>query len=80
MGDTYNVPTIAIMTPDERIDLSTDIVLIIDASDKYVKYQQAFSTEQASRLPEHRSWDHQIPLKPGAKPPNGPIYKMTYEE
>ena len=80
MGDAYSIPTIALMTPDERIDLSTDIVLIIDASDKYVKYQQAFSAEQASRLPEHRSWDHQIPLKPGTKPPNGPIYKMTYEE
>ena len=48
MGDAYRVPTIALMTPDERIDLSTDIILIINAADKYVKYLQAVSAEQAS--------------------------------
>ena len=56
------------------------ILLIIDASERYSRYAQCFSTEQAARLPEHKSWDHQIPLQdPNAKIPTGAIYKTTWE-
>ena len=57
------------------------ILLIIDASERYSCYTQCFSAEQADRLPEHKSWDHQIPLQDSnAKIPTGAIYKTTWEE
>ena len=31
-------------------------------------------------MPDHKPWDHEIPLIPGSKPPFGPIYKTTWEE
>ena len=56
-------------------------MLIIDASERYSRYVQVFSAEQAARLPEHKSWDHEIPLSdPNAKIPTGAIYKTTWEE
>ena len=58
-----------------------EILLIIDASKRYSRYAQCFSAEQAARLPEHKSWDHQIPLQdPNAKIPTGAICKTTWEE
>ena len=58
-----------------------EILLIIDASERYSRYAQYFSAEQAARLPEDRSWDHQIPLQDSnAKIPTGAIYKTTWEE
>ena len=58
-----------------------EILLIIDASKRYCRYAQCFCAEQAARLPEHKSWDHQIPLPdPNAKIPTGAIYKTILEE
>ena len=60
-----------------------DILLIFDAANRYSRYAQVFSKEQAARLPEHSQWDHQIPLKdPDAKISAGghTIYKTTWEE
>ena len=54
------------------------ILLIINASERYSRYTQCFYAKQAARLPEHKSWDHQIPLQdPDAKIPTGAIYKST---
>ena len=59
----------------------SEILLIIDASEGYFRYAECFSAQQAARLPEHKSWDHQIPLQdPNAKIPTGAIYKTTWEE
>ena len=58
-----------------------EILLIIDTSERYSCYAKCFSTEQAARLPEYKSWDHQIPLQdPNAKIPTGAIYKTSREE
>ena len=58
-----------------------EILLIIDASERYSRYAQCFSAKQAARLLEHKSWDYQIPLQdPNAKIPTGAIYKATWEE
>ena len=58
-----------------------EILLIIDASERYSRYAQWFSAEQAARLPEYKSWDHQIPLRDrNVKIPAGAIYKTTWEE
>ena len=57
------------------------ILLIIDTSERYSRYTQCFSAEQAARLSEHKSWNHQISLQdPNAKIPTGAIYKTTCEE
>ena len=54
------------------------IFLMIDASERYSRYAKCFPAEQAARLPEHKSWDHQIPLQvQNAKIPTGAIYKTT---
>ena len=57
------------------------ILLIIDVSERHSRYAQCFSAEQAARLLEHKSWDHQIPLQdPNAKIPAAAIYKTTWVE
>ena len=57
-----------------------EILLITDASERYSRDAQCFSAEQAARLPEHKSWDHQIPLQdPKTKMHTGSIYKTTWE-
>ena len=54
---------------------------MIDASERYSRNAQCFSADQAARLPEHQSWNHQIPLQdPNAKILTGAIYKNTWEE
>ena len=70
------IPEVLIMEEEPLED--AEILLIIDASERYSRYAQCFSTEQAARLPEHKSWDHQIPLQdPNAKIPTGAICKTT---
>ena len=54
------IPDVLIMEEEPLED--GEILLIIDASERYSRYAQCFSVEQAARLPEHKSWDHQIPL------------------
>jgi hypothetical protein len=48
---------------------------------KYEKYRHVFDKAKAERLPPHRpGLDHEILLKPGFKPPWGPIYNLSEEE
>ena len=54
------IPEVLIMEEEPLKDV--EILLIIDASELYSHYAQCFSTEQAARLPEHKSWNHQILL------------------
>ena len=56
--------------------------MILDVTSEYSKYLKVFSEEQANRMPPHRKWDHEIPLKdgPNTKIPPGVVYKMTREE
>ena len=70
------IPEVLIMEEEPLED--GEIFLIIDASELYSCYTQWFSVEQAARLPEHKSWDHQIPLQDAnVKIPTGAIYKTT---
>ena len=58
-----------------------EILLIIDASERYSCYAQCFSTEQAARLFKDKSENHKIPLQDtNAKIPTGAIHKTTWEE
>ena len=40
---------------EEELLEDGEILLIIDISERYSCYAQCFSTEQAARLPEHKS-------------------------
>ena len=72
------IPEVLIM--EEELLEDGEILLIIDATERYSRYAQCFSAEQVARLPEHKSWDHQIPLQDRkAKIPTGAIYKTTWE-
>ena len=39
-----------------------------------------FKEEAHKKLPEHRDWDHKIPIKEGKKPTYGPIYALSETE
>ena len=47
------IPEMLIMEEEPLED--GEILLIIDASERYSRYALCFSTEQAARLPEHKS-------------------------
>ena len=73
------IPEVLIMEEEPLED--GEILLIIDASERYSHYAQCFSGEQAARLPAHKSWNHQISLRdPNEKIPTGATYKTTWEE
>ena len=58
-----------------------DTVLLVNTVSHYANYAWVFSAEQANRLPPHRKWDYEIPMKDlQTKVPNSPIYKTTWEE
>ena len=55
------IPEVLIMEEEPLED--GEILLIIDESQRYSRYAECFSAAQAARLPEHKSWDHQMPLQ-----------------
>jgi hypothetical protein len=44
---------------------------------EYHKFLPLFSEVEANKLPPHRPYNHQIPLKEGFTPPFGPIYSLS---
>jgi hypothetical protein len=44
---------------------------------EYHDFASVFSKKEASKLSEHRSYDHRIPLEEGTTPPYGPIYSLS---
>lgn len=57
---------------------STEIVPTVPKA--YLEYADVFSEEAAAGLPDHRSFDHRMPLMPGKTPPHGPLYKLSENE
>ena len=57
-----------------------DLIMVLDVASEYASYTKVFSEELANRMPPHRKYDYEIPLREGAKIPNGITYKMTMEE
>ena len=47
---------------------------------EYHHYHDAFSKQKADQLPEHRPFDHTMPLEDGTTPPYGPIYSLSEKE
>ena len=46
----------------------------------YAKYKDVFDKKASQRLPERRTWDHTIDLKPDFIPKDCKVYPMTPEE
>jgi len=75
------IPTVSLINLEEEPLEDGEVLLILDASERYSRYTQVFSAEQAAKLPEHKFWDHEIPLQdPNTKIPRGAIYKTIWEE
>lgn len=47
---------------------------------EYHEYLSVFSKEKASRLPEHKPWDHRIDLKPGFVPKAHEAFLLPLDE
>lgn len=74
------IPPFEIMHANEHFE-PYDTVMIIDISSRYVAYARLWSSDQANKLLEHSEFDHSITFKDSdARPPNRPLYKMTWEE
>lgn len=47
---------------------------------KYSAFKDLFSKQKANQLPEHKPYDHSIPLEKDTMPPFGPIYSLSEPE
>ena len=43
----------------------------------YQEFYEMFKEEACEKLPEHRDWDHEIPIDEGKKPTDRPIYALS---
>jgi hypothetical protein len=57
----------------EGVDLSA-------IPEEYHEFASVFSKKEADKLPEHRHYDHTIPLQEGTAPPFGPVYPLSKVE
>ena len=46
-------------------------------SDKYKEYADVFEKKASERLPDHKSWDHAIDLKPDFEPKKFKEYQLS---
>ena len=61
-----HLPSIQLISMDDLEELELEereLLLILDAKDRYSQYAEVFSAEFAARVPKHTKWDHKIPLK-----------------
>ena len=49
-------------------------------SEPYQRFRKVFTKAEDVGLPEHKLWDHEIPLQEGKQPTFKPIYKCTEQE
>jgi len=46
----------------------------------YKAYSHLFDKKEASKLPDHKPWDHEIPIQEGKQTTFGPIYSLSPKE
>jgi hypothetical protein len=54
--------------------------ILMAVSKKYHNFAFLFETSAADKLPEHKPWDHTIPLMEGKTPPYEPVYALSEME
>ena len=47
---------------------------------KYLEFLLMFREKSPEKLPQHRDWDHKIPIEEEKKPTYGPIYSLSETE
>jgi len=53
----------------------------VECPKEYEDFKDVFEEKLGKdALPEHKPWDHEIPLIPGKEPTYGPLYTLTREE
>lgn len=55
----------------------TTITAQMSLPSKYKDFENLFNKEAANVLPEHKPYDHSIPLQEASMPPFGPIYSLS---
>ena len=75
------IPSVTLLDLDLDPLEDGEIMLIIDASEQYTRYATCCSSTQAARLPDHKRWDHELPLQDRQRIiRTGAVYKTTCEE
>ena len=69
------IPSVTVVHSHPETLEDGEIVLMLDASERYSRYTTCFAFQQAARYPEHKPWDHEIPLPdPQAPISTGAVY------
>jgi hypothetical protein len=75
MKQAPRVNTTSPSKPNSAPDPGLDLI-----PPEYQEFRDVFSKESAQELPEHRIYDHRIPIQEGAVPPFGPVYNLSPHE
>ena len=76
--DPYPLPTINQKSCHEALFNSKHLIMI--SNSELHLLGKLTSNDQANRLPSHSNFDHSMIFKTGSKIPNGPLYRLTWEE
>ncbi len=76
--DPHPLPTINQESCHEALFKSKHLIMI--SNSELPLLGKLTSNDQANRLPSHSNFDHSMTFKPGSKIPNGPLYRLTWEE
>ncbi len=66
--------------PTSLLCLPRNRRLLSGCPGRYHDYADVFSASEAEAMPPHRSYDHNIEIEEGSRPPHGPIYNMSESE
>ena len=76
--EPYPLPTVTLGGWEDVLEEAKCLMLL--AADDLPLFKKLADPSRAARLPSHTEFDHHIQFKPGEKAPNGPLYKLTWEE
>ena len=77
----YNrlIPSVLVLDFDPEQLEDCEILLIIDACERYGRYTTCFASQQVARLPVYKPWSHEIPLQDGqGKIHIGAVHETTW--
>jgi hypothetical protein len=79
-GKSSHQRQIYLMKLSEVLDHASSPQMMSTLPVEFQEFQDVFKKENADKLPEHRSYDHTIPLESDKSPPFGPIYSLSEVE
>ncbi len=81
--NTSDISSLIWVTPFQNIlEVSAtanaeELSQVVSLPKEYQSYQHLFDKDKASVLPQHKPYDHEIPLAQDSMPPYGPIYSLS---